>query len=236
MRKMRLEIIASALLVSLVAPGATGRAWAQSGTGPYATMAPLDQYLMDKDAEIALARSAGPKSIGDEADVMVLGRDGYARAATGTNGFVCIVERGWGAATGFAEFWSPKIHGAICFNPAAARSFLPIYLMKTKLVLAGTSRTEIPKALAAAFEKKELPTLEPGSMCYMLSKQQYLNDGAKNWHPHVMVYVAGDAEKSWGANQDGSPVIADSDPEERVTIMMVWTANWSDGTPAPHMQ
>lgn len=235
MRKLRLEIIVLALVVQLVLPGAAHRASAQTGATPYAAMAPLDQYLMDKDAEIALARSAGPKGIGDNADVMVLGRDGYTTAAKGTNGFVCIVERGWGASTTFGEFWNPKIHGAICFNAAAARSFLPIYLMKTKLVLAGTSRTEIPKALNAAFEKKELPTLEPGSMCYMLAKGQYLNDGAKNWHPHVMVYVSGDAAKSWGADQDGSPVIADSDPEERVTIMMVWASQWSDGSPAPTM-
>ncbi len=31
---------------------------AQDAKQPYATMAPLDQYLIDRDAEIALARSA----------------------------------------------------------------------------------------------------------------------------------------------------------------------------------
>ena len=232
MRKM--HSIALALTVLVVAPGTT-RIWAQAGASPYTTMASLDQYLIpDKDAEIALARSGAPKSISDGAEVMVLGRDGYTSAVKGTNGFLCIVERSWGAATNFAEFWNPAIRAPICFNAAAAKSFVPIYLRKTKLVLAGTSKTEIPTAIASAFDKKELPALEPGSMCYMLSKQQYLNDGAKNWHPHVMVYVSGDAGKSWGANLDGSPVIADSDPEERVTIMMVWATSWSDGTPAPH--
>jgi hypothetical protein len=34
----------------------------------------------------------------------------------------------------------------------------------------------------------------------MMSKQQYLNDGARNWHPHVMFLVARDAGKGWGAN------------------------------------
>jgi hypothetical protein len=68
-------------------------------------------------------------------------------------------------------------------------------------------------------------------MCYMMSKQQHLNDGAKNWHPHLMFYVSGDSAKSWGANLQGSPMMADNDPEERTTIMMVWVANWSDGTP-----
>jgi len=72
-------------------------------------------------------------------------------------------------------------------------------------------------------------------MCYMMSKQQYLNDTGKNWHPHVMVFVPGDVAKSWGANLPESPIIAANDPEERVTIFMVWAAQWSDGTPGPAM-
>jgi hypothetical protein len=70
-------------------------------------------------------------------------------------------------------------------------------------------------------------------MCYMMSKQQYLNDRGKSWHPHLMFLVSGDAEKSWGANLPGSPVIAADDSQERVTIFMVWTGSWSDGTAAP---
>jgi len=40
-------------------------------------MAPLDQYLMaDRNAEIAMARSAAPEAISRNADVLVLGRLG----------------------------------------------------------------------------------------------------------------------------------------------------------------
>lgn len=138
-----------------------------------------------------------------------------------------------GAATGEPEFWNPKVRSPICFNPPAARTFAPIFLMKTKLVLAFKSKTEMVQAIATALEKKELPALEPGAMCYMMSKQQYLNDGAKNWHPHLMWFVSGDAAKSWGAGLPDSPVMAANDPEERMTIMMVWVDHWSDGTPAP---
>ena len=102
--------------------------------------------------------------------------------------------------------------------------------MKTKLVLTGKSKAEILAATNAAFDKKQLPSLEPGAMCYMLSKQQYLNDRGKNWHPHLMFFVSGDSAKSWGADMAGSPVMAANDPEERATIMMVWAALWSDGT------
>src|SRR5579859_5968300 len=106
--------------------------------------------------------------------------------------------------------------------------------MKTSLVLAGKSKAEIVQATASALDKKELPALEPGAMCYMTSKQQYLNDGdMPNWHPHLMFFVSGDAAKSWGADLPGSPVIAANDPEERATIFMVWVHDWSDGTPGP---
>jgi hypothetical protein len=144
------------------------------------------------------------------------------------------VER-WGAATDDPEFWNPKVRSPICFNPPAARTFVPIFLMKTKLVLAGKSKAEIAPAIASALNQKELPPLEPGAMCYMMSKLQYLNDRGRSWHPHVMVFVPGDAAESWGANLPGSPVIAADDPEERVTIMMVPVGTWSDGTLAPPM-
>jgi hypothetical protein len=198
----------------------------------YPSMAPVEQYLMaDEQAEIALARTAAPVSISEQADVMVLRKDGYQEAAKGSNGFLCIVERGWGAATTEPEFWNPKVRAPICFNPTAAKSFVPIYLLKTKLALGGKLKEEIARAVEAAFREGKLPELEAGSMCYMLSKQQYLNDRGVHWHPHLMFFVKGDAAKSWGADLPGSPVIAASDPEEGVTIMMVWVAKWSDGGP-----
>lgn len=234
MQKNRVRIAVLAFLVQGAAAVVPWQASGQPQTTAYATMAPLDQYLIpDENSEIALARSAAPASISDGAEVLVLGRDGYTTAAKGTNGFLCVVERSWGAATDDPGFWSPKIRGPICFNPAAAKSFVPIYLMKTKLVLAGKSKAEIVGATRSALESKELPALEPGAMCYMLSKEQYLSDEGKNWHPHLMFFVAGDAAKSWGADLPGSPVMAANDPEERATILMVWVGKWSDGTPAP---
>src|ERR1700689_1774110 len=161
MRKNNIWITALAFVIpNLFLWPACARA--QAAKAPYPVMAPLDQYLIpDEKAEIGLARSAAPASISDAAEVMVLRRDGYAAAAKGSNGFVCIVERSWGKATDDPEFWNPKMRAPHCFNPEAARTFLRIYLMKTKMVLAGKSRTEILKATAAALDSKELPPLEP---------------------------------------------------------------------------
>ena len=59
----------------------------------YAKMAPLEDYLMDRDAEIALAKSAAPAPISNDATVLVLTKKGYQAAIEGKNGFVCMVER-----------------------------------------------------------------------------------------------------------------------------------------------
>ena len=61
----------------------------------YPKMAPVDQYLMERNAEILLARSAAPDSISSDATVLILGRQGYETAVEGRNGWVCMVERGW---------------------------------------------------------------------------------------------------------------------------------------------
>lgn len=232
----RVKVVVLAFVVQIALPVLPRQILAQAEKTTYAAMAPLDQYLMaDENSEIALARSAAPAAISEKAEVMVLGSEGYTTAVKGTNGFLCIVERSWGAATDEPEFWNPKVRAPICFNPASARTFARIYLMKTKLVLQGKSKAEIVEETRSALDKKELPALEPGAMCYMMSKQQYLNDRGKSWHPHLMFFISGDAAKSWGADLPGSPVIAADDPEERATIFMVWVSEWSDGTPGPPM-
>ena len=224
-------ILVFAFLFLVIVSASTREARAQEN--PFPNMAPLEQYLMPKDAEIALARSAAPASIANDATVMVLERQGYTTAVQGKNGFLCYVERSWAHTTDDREFWNPKARGPNCFNAAAAGSIAPIYLMKTRLVLAGKSREEIAQAISAALDSGELPALASGAMCYMMSKEQYLNEAVHNWHPHVMFYAAGDVAKNWGANLPDSPMKATTDPQARVTTFMMWVGHWSDGTPAP---
>jgi hypothetical protein len=204
---------------------------AQDAKAPYPTMAPIEQYLMaDRNAEIALARSAAPESVSGDAEVLVLGRHGYETAVKGKNGFVCLVERGWTAGIDDPDFWNPKLHGPLCLNPQAARTYLPLTVKKTELVLTGQSKAQMSDGIKAAFDKKELPTLEPGAMCYMLSKQGYLGDGNGHWHPHVMFFVPISDAQTWGANLKGSPILASDSAQDRLTIFMIPVAKWSDGT------
>jgi hypothetical protein len=235
MRKSNLTISALAFVVpvfsSLLACAQT-----QVQKAPYPVMAPLDQYLSaDENAEIALARSAAPASISNAAEVMVLRREGYATAVKGSNGFVCIVERSWANTTDDAQFWNPRVRAPHCFNQAAASTVLPFFLIKSKLALSGRSKAEIAAAIVSTRDKTSPPPLAPDTVVYMMSKQQYLNDDGKSWHPHVMFFASGDAEKRWGANLPGSPVMSAYDPEQRVTTFFIVAGQWSDGTPAPPM-
>jgi len=250
-RKVVMAIALGAFTLSVVpGPAWSAQAQAQAPNARYPKMAPLDQYLMaDRNAEIELARSAAPPSISRDATVVVLGSHGYETAVEGKNGFICIVERGWMNAFDSSEFWSPKTRGAICFNPPAARTVLPITLMRTKLVLAGKSKAEVKESIKIAIEKKELPALETGAMCYMMSKDAYLTDGDGHNMAHLMFYTPLMDGAVWGANKlnssnelleqfPGSPLLLSpafkGDPEP-INVFFMGTGMWSDGTPAPVM-
>jgi hypothetical protein len=235
MQRTILRTIALASFALLVGLGAAVQAQPRDAKAPYPNMAPLDQYLMERNAEIALAQSAAPESISRDAEVRILGRHGYETAVKGKNGFVCLVERSWMSPFDFAEFWNPNMRGPICFNPPAVRSILPLTFKRTDLVLAGLSKSQIIDGIKA-FDAKELPALEPGAMCYMMSKQGYLNDSARHWVPHLMFYVPLTDPKSWGADLPGSPVMLNPQFQgapEPITEYMIPVPTWSDGTPAP---
>jgi hypothetical protein len=205
---------------------------AQEAKTPYPSMAPLDQYLMERGAEITLARSAAPPSISQDAEVMVLGRHGYETVAKGKNGFVCIVERSWTAGIDEPDFWNPKQRGPICLNPPAVRSYLPQTILKTESILGGRSKAQMFEDLKAALDKKKLPPPESGAMSYMMSKQGYLNDRAGHWHPHLMFFLPPTDPVTWGADLRGSPILSTKDAQGRLTVFLVPVGQWSDGTAA----
>jgi hypothetical protein len=231
MKGKKLAVIAGLRVVLIMMLGTAWYAIAQDANAPYPGMAPLDQYLMaDRSSEIALARSAAPESVSRDAEVMVLGRHGYETAVQGKNGFVCIVERSWTAPIDDPGFWNPKGRAPICLNAAAARSYLPRTIKKTELVLAGRTKDEMVEAVTAAIDRKELPAIEPGAMCYMLSKQGYLSDRDGHWHPHLMFFVSQTQPVAWGAGLPGSPIFAFNDTWEHMTVFLVPVRQWSDGT------
>ncbi|HEY1659921.1 MAG TPA: hypothetical protein VGG14_16330 [Candidatus Sulfotelmatobacter sp.] len=216
-------------ILSLVLIGGTA-VHGQTLKERYPTMAPLAQYMMDQSAEIALARSAAPKSISEGAEVLLLGSGGFDVGVKGANGWTCLVERSWNAAVDFPEFWNPKIRAPICFNPAAVRSVLPVAIVWAKMVLAGQSQAQMASQAKAAFDAKKMPALEPGAMGFMMSKDGYLTDDHPHFHPHVMFFEPLGEGPQWGANLPGSPIFAGDDNVNRMSILPVPVPRWSDGT------
>ena len=208
-----------------------GLASAQSLPPAYPDMGPVAQYLLaSRDEEIALARSAAPTAISEDAEILTLSPKGYETAVKGSNGFVCLVERSWNQNFN-DDFWNPKIRAPHCLNAPAVRSVLPNYLQRTKWVLSGASKAEVRDRIKSAVAAHQIPEPEVGSMAYMMSKDGYLNsDAGGPWHPHLMFYLPRSTQGELGANLKGSQIFSDSAAEPMAITFFVPVSRWSDGT------
>ena len=196
---------------------------AQDTKSPYPSMAPIEQYRMGREAEIALARTAAPPSISRDATILVLGQKNFETAVHGKNGFVCAVGRAFGGPLNNPEFWNPKNRSPICYNPPAARSLLPYAMKQTEMALAGASRAQITDAIRTAVAKKELGAPESGSMAYMMSKDAYLTDRGGHNLAHLMFELPPNGfqdDPNFFVSWDPAPVIEFNVP----------VGQWSDGT------
>ena len=208
---------------------------------PY-SKAPIEQYMEpDQATEIALARTAAPKAVSDNATVLVLGKDGYQTAVKGTNGFVCYLGRSWEKDFDDPLFWNPHGRTPQCWNAAAASSYLPSILERAQWVMRGVSKDEmIARTKAEVANHQIVPA--PVSMVYMLSKDQYINDPVPgvpaNWYPHIMFFVPavpGEEGSAWGANLPHPAIISTTSDIEPVTTYFVLSPKWSDGTVGPYV-
>jgi hypothetical protein len=199
------------MLFSLLLVFTAGNAMAQSQKYP-----PLDAYMMPRDAEIALARSAAPPSVSDRATIKVLTPSGFQVVHEGDNGFVCMVMRGWSAPTYTPAplrnlAYDPHASAPICFDPGAARTVMPYYELRTKLGMEGKTPDQIAEGIEGAYAKGQLPSRDRVSFGYMWSAAQDLGGGAGHWHPHMMVFAPYYQNAMIGGHEFGSPLPQVSD-------------------------
>jgi hypothetical protein len=172
---------------------------------------PLNDYLMQPDSEMALAKSAAPTNISGRATIKVLTKSGYEVAHTGDNGFVCMVMRSWAAPTytptQFRDLvYDATVRAPICFDPLASRAVMPYYELRTKLGLERKTPDQIAETIQAAYVKGELPKRDTVSFAYMWSADQSLGPGIGHWHPHMMVFAPYYDNSMVGNNEPGSPL------------------------------
>ncbi len=225
------HIILSAFIFAIAVVGLRS-VEAQDTKQLYSKMAPIEQYLMERSSEIALAKSAAPAAISDHAEIWTMGRRGFEKASAGANGFVCIVGRGWSSAAD-PDFWNPKVRVPMCANASAARSYLLAISKITELGLAGFDLAHVNSSIATMIARKELPAMESGAMCYMMGKQGYGGDVAPHWPPHLMFFYSDVDPAIWGANTKGSPIMGLADPTFHLTQFVIPVDRYSDGSPAP---
>jgi hypothetical protein len=192
--------------LTLLLTGFGAQASAQTAKYP-----PLEGYLMAKDAEVSLARSAAPANISDRATIKILTKSGYEVVHQGDNGFVCLVMRGWSGPTYTpTEFrdvaYDATLRAPICFDPEASRTVVPYYELKTKLGMAGQTPDQIAQAVEAAYVRGDLPKRDGVAFGYMWSAGQYLGAGAQHWHPHMMVFSPYYKNSMLGGNDFGGPL------------------------------
>jgi hypothetical protein len=200
MRPLRFVLI---LLLAGVGPSAV---WALRSDYP-----PLNDYMLPRDNEIALARSAAPAHISNRATIKVLTASGYEVVRKGDNGFVCMVMRGWTAPTYTpAELrdlvYDASIRAPICFDPEAVRSVMPYYELRSKLGMQGKTPDQIASGVEIASARGSIPKRERVSFAYMWSADQHLGPGIGHWHPHMMVFAPHYKNATLGDNEHAKPL------------------------------
>lgn len=203
------------------------------------------EYLMDRQEEISLARSAGPDAVSADATVLVLTRSGeYEVAARGSNEWVCFVGRGW---TGPAPIrdgrrvlsegnFEPDRRGPQCFNEPAVSSVLAWHRLTTRMFLTGHTADDVEDRVAEALSSGELTVPEAGAMSYMLSPRQQLNPRVGRWNPHYMFYTPyADGSALYGTRgiTTDLPFVTDGGGPWAITTVVA--PAFSDGTPAPFL-
>ncbi len=152
--------------------------------GFVATTAPaglVAQTELSETQEIALAVSAAPSNLSDDATVLVLDGNRYRVAREGSNGVTCMVSRS-----------RPLSMEPICYDPEASRTILEIEKRRVELRLDGLSPEEIESRERAAIDSGEITLPEGPAMAYMMSANQvlYADDTTLvgSWNPHMHVY------------------------------------------------
>ena len=170
--------------------------------------------LRDRDAEIALARSAGLPPWSQSASVYVLGPNGYEKAVEGDSGFTCMVGRD-----------VPGTSWPICFDEVGTESILPRYVREAELRLAGKTEEEVRADTARRFLSGEYRAPSRVGIAYMLSKEAVTSNG-KNLllaPPHLMIYAPNVRRADLGVVNDHphSPVVLfEGDPHGYIIVFV----------------
>lgn len=184
--------------------------------------------LGDAD-EIALAITAAPAEISENADVYVLRGTEYVKARSGTNGCACMVARDLHEGSRYP----------ICYDQEGSRTLLLREMMEGSLRAKGMAEDVVQRAVDAAYAKGELKMPSKASLAYMMSPKQVLFSSAKPegvrvgaWSPHLMLVMPNVTPDQIGlAHESKVDIIQIHERGASHSELVVKVPKWSDGTP-----
>jgi hypothetical protein len=208
---MRTTIITALILTAfLYAAGTTAPRKPQSSAAP-AKLPPL----LSRDREVALALSAAPAHVAEEAGVYALERNGYVKVRESRNGFNCLVERE------VAESLEPE-----CLDAEGSETTLPVFLRQAELRAQGKSPAEVDAEISAGYSNgKYRPPRRPG-IVYMLSNENRVvmnpeTGEVGHYGPHLMFYAPYLTNKDIGSRMGaGDPVFIISEGTPRALMIV----------------
>jgi hypothetical protein len=138
--------------------------------------------LLPREKEIALALSAAPEHLRNDAGVYVLERNGFVKVRSSTNGFTCIVNRD-----------HPLNQKPVCFDAEGTATILPKILRVGELLMQGKSMPKIDSEIADAFRTGKYISPRRAGIAYMLSgdirNYNPRTGKVESFPPHVMFYA-----------------------------------------------
>jgi hypothetical protein len=147
------------------------------------------EFLMPRDQEVALARSAAPDRVAQDATIMVLTRNGYETVVTGSNGFTCLVIRSFGNPTHAHEYmYMPDTIVPECLDANATKTILPMQRFRAELAMRSTPPAEIERQVKEGFRSGRFQRTQTVSFSYMMSAAMTFAGGHQG-PAHVMIYL-----------------------------------------------
>ena len=89
----------------------------------------MSAFMLERNWEVALARSAAPDQVSAKASIWVLGKHGYQEEIKGTNEIICYVVRSWGCPVYVEEvdrLYMPDYQVPECLDTNAVTIYLAI--------------------------------------------------------------------------------------------------------------
>src|SRR5262249_44455183 len=152
------------------------------------------------DVQIALARSAGPP-VSAAATIYVIGPHGYVRAAEGTNGFTCLIDRDR------LDVLAPE-----CFDAAGGPTLKVLFFVEEEGGK-GVKEADITAAVEDRYRSGVFGPPTRSGIVYMLSDYNYLLDPDTHqiihFPAHLMFYAPYLTAKDVGSGP-GAPFLTNA--------------------------